>query len=132
MQTMGRLPAHGDADIARVAALIGDRSRARVLMALADGRALPASVLAAEAGVAASTISEHLARLSEAKLLIAERQGRARYFRLADPSVADALEAIARISRPSRSARCARAPTPTRCVAPAPVTTTSPVASASR
>ncbi|MGI8578496.1 MAG: ArsR/SmtB family transcription factor [Nocardioidaceae bacterium] len=90
----------GDADIARVAALIGDRARARVLMTLADGRALPASVLAAEAGVSASTISEHLARLLDAKLLTAERQGRARYFRLADASVAEALEAIARISPP--------------------------------
>jgi DNA-binding MarR family transcriptional regulator len=69
-------------------------------MALADGRALPASRLAAEAGVAASTISEHLSRLREANLLTAERQGRARYFRLADPSVAEALEAIARISPP--------------------------------
>lgn len=90
----------GDADVARIAALIGDRARARVLMALADGRALPASVLAAEAGVAAFTISEHLAQLLAAKLLTAERQGRARYFRLADPSVAEALEAIARISPP--------------------------------
>lgn len=90
----------GDADVARIAALIGDRARARVLMTLADGRALPASVLAAEAGVAASTISEHLARLLDARLLTAERQGRARYFRLADPLVAEALEAIARISPP--------------------------------
>ena len=90
----------GDADVARVAALIGDRSRARVLMALADGRALAASVLAAEAGVATSTISDHLAQLLDAKLLTAERQGRARYFRLADPSVAEALEAIARIAPP--------------------------------
>lgn len=101
MQTMSTSsPAHGDADIAHVAALIGDRARAKVLMALLDGRALPASVLAAEAGVAASTISEHLARLTDARLLTAERQGRARYFRLADPSVAEALEAIARISPP--------------------------------
>jgi len=93
-------PPAGDADVARTAALIGDRARARVLMALADGRALPASVLAAEAGVSASTISEHLAQLLAAKLLTAERQGRARYFRLADPAVAEALEAIARISPP--------------------------------
>lgn len=93
-------PTAGDADVARVAALIGDRARARVLMALADGRALPASVLAAEAGVAASTVSEHLARLLQADLVTAERQGRSRYFRLADPSVAEALEAIARIAPP--------------------------------
>lgn len=90
----------GDADVARIAALIGDRARARVMMTLLDGRALPAGVLAAEAGVAASTISAHLARLVDAELLTAERQGRARYFRLAGSSVAEALEAIARISPP--------------------------------
>jgi len=49
----------GDADIAPIAALIGDPARARVLTALTDGRALPASRLAAEAGVAPSTVSEH-------------------------------------------------------------------------
>jgi DNA-binding transcriptional ArsR family regulator len=76
-------------------------------MALTDGRALPASALAAEADVAASTISEHLARLLAARLVIAERQGRSRYYRLADFSVAEALEALARISppKPIRSLR---------------------------
>ncbi len=90
----------GDADVARTAALIGDPSRARVLMALLDGRALPAGMLAAEAGVTPSTASEHLHRLLDARLVTAERHGRARYYRLAGPSVADALEAIARISPP--------------------------------
>lgn len=90
----------GDADIGGVAALIGERARARVLMALLDGRALPASVLASEAGVAASTASQHLARLVDAGLLTVHRQGRARYFRLAGPPVAEALEALARIAAP--------------------------------
>lgn len=90
----------GDADIGSVAALIGERARARVLMALLDGRALPASVLATEAGVAASTASEHLAQLVHAGLLTVQRQGRARYFRLAGPPVAEALEALARIAAP--------------------------------
>src|SRR4051794_29804031 len=40
----------GDADIAAVGALIGDRARTRILAALGDGRALAASVLAVEAG----------------------------------------------------------------------------------
>lgn len=90
----------GDVNIAGVAALIGERTRSRVLMALLDGRALPASVLAAEAGVAASTVSEHLAQLVGAGLLTVHRQGRARYFRLAGSPVAEALEALARISAP--------------------------------
>lgn len=53
----------GDADISVPAALLGDPARARLLLALTDGRALPASVLAGEAGVAASTASERLAKL---------------------------------------------------------------------
>jgi DNA-binding MarR family transcriptional regulator len=69
-------------------------------MALLDGRALPASVLATEAGVSASTMSEHLARLLDGRLVTVERQGRARYYRLAGASVAEALEALARISPP--------------------------------
>ena len=90
----------GDADIARICALIGDPSRARVLMALADGRALPAGMLAGEAGVSASTVSEHLRRLLDGRLVAVERQGRTRYYRLAGPQVAEALEAVARIAPP--------------------------------
>lgn len=88
----------GDSDIAAVAAVIGEPARARVLMALGDGRALPASVLAAEAGVAASTASTHLARLVDAGLLHVRTEGRHRYYELAGPHVATALEALARIA----------------------------------
>jgi len=90
----------GDANVAAVAAVLADRGRWRVLAALGDGRALPASMLAAEAGVAASTASEHLARLVGAGLLTVERHGRYRYFRLAGPQVADLLEALARVAPP--------------------------------
>jgi DNA-binding transcriptional ArsR family regulator len=91
----------GDIDLARVGALIGDPGRARVLRALADGRELPASVLAAEAGVAPSTASVHLAKLVDGGLVVAERHGRHRYFRLSGPEVARALEALARIAPPA-------------------------------
>jgi DNA-binding transcriptional ArsR family regulator len=91
----------GDTDLARVGALIGDPGRARVLQALCDGRELPASVLAAEAGVAPSTASVHLRKLAEGGLVVAERHGRHRYFRLAGPDVGRALEALARIAPPA-------------------------------
>jgi DNA-binding transcriptional ArsR family regulator len=91
----------GDADVAAVAAALADPGRWRVLAALGDGRALPASTLAAEAGVAASTASEHLARLVDAGLLSVERHGRYRYFRLAGPDVGDLLEALARVAPPT-------------------------------
>jgi DNA-binding transcriptional ArsR family regulator len=94
----GRTASGGEPDIARIGALIGDPTRARVLVALADGRALTASRLASEAGVAPSTVSEHLSRLTAAGLVVAHAQGRARFYQLASPAVADALEAIARIS----------------------------------
>ncbi|MDR8414909.1 ArsR family transcriptional regulator [Nonomuraea sp. 3-1Str] len=89
-----------ETDIAHVAAAIGDPSRTRVLLALADGGVLPASALAAEAGVSMSTISGHLTRLREAKLLTVEHDGRHRFYRLASTDVARALEELARIARP--------------------------------
>jgi DNA-binding transcriptional ArsR family regulator len=97
----------GDIDLAPVGALIGDTGRARILAALADGRALPASVLAGEAGVSASTASVHLAKLVAGHLLKVERHGRHRYYRLAGPQVATVMEAIAGLSpaTPVRSLR---------------------------
>ena len=79
---------------------MADPSRARILLALADGRALPASVLSDEAGVAASTASAHLSKLVRFGLLTVERHGRHRYFRLAGPSVAELIEALAQLAPP--------------------------------
>ena len=93
-----RLTMRGDADIAAVGALVADRGRARILLALADGRALPASVLADEASVAASTASSHLSKLVDGGLLTVERHGRHRYFRLSGPDVAELIEALARVA----------------------------------
>jgi DNA-binding transcriptional ArsR family regulator len=97
----------GDADLAAVAALIADPSRAAVLAELVDGRALPPSELAEVAGVSRSTISEHLAKLERGGLVRVERGGRNRYFRLAGPEVAAAVEALAVLAprRPVRSLR---------------------------
>src|SRR5581483_10301280 len=67
---------HGDADIASIGALVADRGRARILLALGDGRTLPASVLADEARVTASTTSAHLSRLVKGGMLKVERHGR--------------------------------------------------------
>ena len=90
----------GDSNLAAVGALLAEPARAKVLLALVDGRSLAASVLAAEAGVAASTASHHLARLVEAGLIIAVPRGRHRYFSLAGPQVAELIEAVARIAPP--------------------------------
>jgi DNA-binding transcriptional ArsR family regulator len=97
----------GDADVSAVATLIADPSRARVLIALSDGRALPASVLAAEAGVSAPAASSHLAKLLGGGLVTVERSGRHRYYRLASADVAAALEGLARIA-PAAAVRSLR------------------------
>lgn len=55
-------------------------------------------MLASEAGVAASTASEHLAKLCDANLLRVEPHGRHRYYRIASPQVAQAVEALAHIA----------------------------------
>lgn len=80
--------------IVAIAALIGDHARAAILTALMTGAALTASELAAEAGVTKQTASAHLAKLTDARLVAMERQGRHRYFRLADRDVADLLESL--------------------------------------
>jgi DNA-binding transcriptional ArsR family regulator len=98
---------YADADLASVGALLAEPARAKVLMALGDGRSLPASMLAAEAGVAASTASHHLSRLVDGGLLTIVTRGRHRYFTLAGPQVAELLEAVARVAptRPVTSLR---------------------------
>lgn len=80
--------------LATLAALIADPARARMLGALMGGMALTATELAGEAGIAPSTASSHLAKLTEASLLAVERQGRHRYFRLFDEEIAAMIEGL--------------------------------------
>jgi DNA-binding transcriptional ArsR family regulator len=80
--------------LAEIAALMGDVARANILSALMDGRALTASELAWHSGVSAQTASGHLAKLSDGNLIAMTRQGRHRYYRLASPEVAQAIEAL--------------------------------------
>ena len=77
-----------------VASLVGDPARANMLTALMNGRALTASELSQEAGITPQTASSHLAKLEVGGLIEQEKQGRHRYYRLADPDVADVLESL--------------------------------------
>ena len=94
----GQAQSVGDADLAAVGALLAEPARAKVLLALADGRSLAASVLAVEAGIAQSTASYHLAKLVDAGLITVAHRGRHRYFTLAGPRVAELIEAVARVA----------------------------------
>jgi len=81
-------------DIARIANLMGDATRASILIALMDGRALTAGELAIQANISPQTASNHLNKLSQAKLIVCESSGRHRYYKIASPDVAKALESI--------------------------------------
>jgi DNA-binding transcriptional ArsR family regulator len=82
-------------NIAEIAALVGDPSRANMLAAMFDGRALTAGELAQTAEVSAATASGHLGKLVQGRLVTVAVQGRHRYFRLASAEVARMLEQIA-------------------------------------
>ncbi|HEY0682303.1 MAG TPA: winged helix-turn-helix domain-containing protein [Steroidobacter sp.] len=81
-------------NIARIAALLGDPARADALTALMTDRALTATELATTANVTKQTMSAHLSKLLDAALVTVEKQGRHRYFRLADEDVAGLLESL--------------------------------------
>lgn len=81
-------------DFSYVAKLIADSSRAAILDALLGLDGLPANELARKANISLQTASGHLAKLVEGNLLRVEKHGRHRYFRLASPDVAQAIETL--------------------------------------
>ena len=81
-------------DMAMIASLVGDPARSNMLTALMSGRALTATELAQEAGITPQTASSHLAKLESGHLVVPEKQGRHRYFRLSGPDVAAVLEGL--------------------------------------
>ena len=99
-----------EANIASPAALIRDPSRAAMLQALQDGRAHPAGALAWAAGLTAQAASNHLAKLVDGGLVSVEREGRHRYYRLANAEVAHVLEALSLLAAPIRSLEQPRSP----------------------
>lgn len=90
-------------DLASLADLIGEPARSRMLVALMSGKALTATELAVDAGIASSTASSHLSKLVRGRLLRVVSQGRHRYFQLLDHEVAEMLESMMGVA--SRDAR---------------------------
>lgn len=84
--------------LARVAAMIADPARSRMLAYLLAGDFASAGELAKAASVTAATASGHLTKLKDAGFVICEPRGRHRYYRLADQTVAHALEALALVA----------------------------------
>jgi DNA-binding transcriptional ArsR family regulator len=85
---------HADLAASRIAAAIGEPARARMLYSLLDGHARTSTELAVLADVTPSTASAHLNRLKEENLVKVHAQGKHRYYSLAEPNVATALESL--------------------------------------
>jgi len=85
-------------DVSLIAGLMGDPGRSYMVMALMSGLSLSAAELAREAGVTPSTATGHLKKLQASGLVTSTKQGRHRYFRVAHPDVADAVEALIAIA----------------------------------
>lgn len=85
-------------DLAEPAALLGHPARSAIVLTLMGGRSVPATELARAARIRPSTASEHLARLLDGGLVAVDRRGRHRYYRLAGPHVAEAIEAFGAIT----------------------------------
>lgn len=104
-------------DLARVAGLFADPARARILRTLIDGTLRPAGELAFAANISAQSASAHLAKLVEGGLLELKAQGRHRYFRIASPEVADAVESLGSLGE-ALQPRSPRAPAIPRATPP--------------
>jgi DNA-binding transcriptional ArsR family regulator len=91
-------------DIAEIAALMGEPSRAMMLVALLTKEALPASELASQALISPQTASSHLSKLVAGRLLTVEQHGRHRYYRLASDDIGRAIESLAIIAPPPPAA----------------------------
>ncbi|HKA40939.1 MAG TPA: winged helix-turn-helix domain-containing protein [Burkholderiales bacterium] len=102
-------------NIPRIANLLADPARARILRALIDGTMRPAGELAYTANISAQSASAHLGKLVDGGLLTSEAQGRHRYFRIASAQVADAIESLASLSV-AILPRAPRGPLPSKSV----------------
>lgn len=93
-----------DTALSQVAGAIAEPARTKMLCALMDGHARTSTEMAAIAQVSASTASAHLARLKDDGLIQLHTQGRHRYYSLAGPHIAQAMEGLMVISRKSAKA----------------------------
>ena len=87
-------PIYSAAEVSALAALMADRARAAILVALVDGKPIAAAELAERVGITAQTASSHLAKLVAGGLLVVERDGRHRRYTLSGDDVAEALESL--------------------------------------
>ena len=100
------------AGFSKIVALLADPAREAMLVALADGRALPAGELALAAGITPQSASGHLRKMIDGGIVSVWSQGRFRYFRLANEQIGALLETLANASQtgPRRNGAAATIP----------------------
>ncbi|MGA7929344.1 MAG: helix-turn-helix transcriptional regulator [Candidatus Sulfotelmatobacter sp.] len=103
-----------DDAVSRIAAAIGEPARARILYCLVDGHARTSTELSVVAEVSPSTTSVHLDRLKAAHLVNVMVQGKHRFYSLAGPDVARALEGLSVLAGGRRDKFVPNTPSPLR------------------
>ena len=91
-----------DSRLAETAAAMADRTRARMLGALLDGRERTATDLATIGEVTPSTASSHLSRLEASHLIVCTPRGKRRYYRISGELAASAVESLLRLAAEPR------------------------------
>lgn len=84
----------------RVAQLVGEAGRIRMLTMMLDGSGHSAAELAMAAEVSPQTASSHLSKMLSGGLIVSEALGRQRFFRLKNGDVARAIEALGALAQP--------------------------------
>src|SRR4051794_36771333 len=87
-------------DVPTFGSLLSEPNRASMLLELLDGRMLPASELAERARISRSLASAHLRKLERHGLVTVKAHGRHRYYVLAGPEIAAALEQVSALAPP--------------------------------
>lgn len=80
------------------ASLLCEPSRAKIVWNLLDGRAYTASELALVSDLSATSVSNHLSKLLNGKIVKVDVQGRHRYYSFANSEVAYVVESMANLS----------------------------------
>ena len=91
---------NADEQFIKIAGLICEPARARMLWSLLDGKAYTAGELANFGEISSTSASNHLTKLLDANMIKVEIQGRHRYYSFSNTDVAYAVESLAMLGKP--------------------------------
>ena len=86
--------------LANLSGQLADPARAAIVLSLMDGSSQPTGKLQEAASISPSSASLHLSKLVNARVLSVAKQGRLKYYRIANAAVAHAVEALTIIASP--------------------------------